>query len=258
MTNKADANPGFKESVSPTFGTHGQLIIGEETIYLSHLPMFMYDPMDHPHNFQVILEVTLPTKVHTRSGIDPREIYVKDRQDNKNIRIYTVRPTPFDITDLVSDDPAKQLHSFGVTIFRGHFEHKGKPIVNANATIDVENVVHFHAFDPDAKKLPQLKYLLFGKGDELFIAHYITKPPDFDHILSVETIDHKFTDEELIKGISIVFPERDNTPLMRIKEGEKLSGEAKTSDIAEPLKLSLEAGTEFYFCADELAEPMTM
>jgi hypothetical protein len=33
-----------------TFGTHGMLLFGEETLYLSHLPMFM-----SPHNFQVIL-----------------------------------------------------------------------------------------------------------------------------------------------------------------------------------------------------------
>mgnify|MGYP003693773227 CR=1 FL=1 len=37
-----------------TFGTHGMLLFGDETLYLSHLPMFM-----SPHNFQVILAVTL-------------------------------------------------------------------------------------------------------------------------------------------------------------------------------------------------------
>ena len=37
----------------PAIGHHGMLIVGEETIYVSHLPMWMA-----PHNFQVILEVT--------------------------------------------------------------------------------------------------------------------------------------------------------------------------------------------------------
>ena len=37
----------------PAIGLHGMLIVGEETIYVSHLPMWM-----RPHNFQVILEVT--------------------------------------------------------------------------------------------------------------------------------------------------------------------------------------------------------
>jgi hypothetical protein len=71
VTTKTDVNLQSKAAKSPTFATHGQLIIGEETIYLSHLPMFMYDPMDHPHNFQVILEVTLPDRGHSKA------IYVK-------------------------------------------------------------------------------------------------------------------------------------------------------------------------------------
>ena len=43
----------------PTFGVHNQMMVGEQTIYLSHLPMFMFNPQRHEHNFQVILEVTL-------------------------------------------------------------------------------------------------------------------------------------------------------------------------------------------------------
>jgi hypothetical protein len=39
-------------SENPAMGLHGMLIIGEETLYVSHLPMWM-----RPHNFQVILEV---------------------------------------------------------------------------------------------------------------------------------------------------------------------------------------------------------
>jgi hypothetical protein len=252
MSKKADANQGFEAAQSPTFDMHGQLIIGEETIYLSHLPMFMYDPKRHPHNFQVILEVAL-----SDDGSDPQADYVKDRQNNGHKKSYTVAPEPFDILDL--DSPAQghdRLISFEGTIIRGHFEHRGVPITHA--TINVKNVVHFRAFDPDARELPELRYLLFGRGDELFVAHFITRPPDFDHILSVKTIDHKFTDEELSRGICITFPERKNIIPMKIKEAERISGEVKISDTEDTLKLSLEAGTQFYFCADELAKPATM
>jgi hypothetical protein len=41
------------DSEEPAIGIHGMLIVGEEAIYVSHLPMWM-----RPHNFQVILEVT--------------------------------------------------------------------------------------------------------------------------------------------------------------------------------------------------------
>jgi hypothetical protein len=250
MAIKTDAHLESKATKSPTFGTHGQLIFGESTIYLSHLPMFMSNPANHPHNFQVILEVSL-----TDQGSDPQAVYVKDHQNNKDKKIYTVAPEPFDIVNLAYvDQEHTQLRSFKGSIFRGHFEHKGKHILDA--LINVKNVVHFHGFDPGAKELSQLEYLLFGRGDELFLAHYITKPPDFDHILSVKTVDHKFTDEELRHGVSIIFPERENTVDMKLKEGERIMGGAKIADTAEPLKLLLEVGTGFYFCADELAEQM--
>jgi hypothetical protein len=48
---------------------------------------------------------------------------------------------------LVSEDSAKQLRSLGEDL-QGHFGHMGEPIVDA---VSIENVVHFHAFDPDAK-----------------------------------------------------------------------------------------------------------
>jgi hypothetical protein len=54
-----------------TVGTHGMLLVGEKTIYLSHLPMFT----DPTHSFQVILEVTL-----ARDGEDPHAAYLSDRR----------------------------------------------------------------------------------------------------------------------------------------------------------------------------------
>jgi hypothetical protein len=42
-----------------TEGVHGMLLFGADTLYLSHLPMFM-----RPHNYQVILEVVVDDAVH--------------------------------------------------------------------------------------------------------------------------------------------------------------------------------------------------
>jgi hypothetical protein len=48
-------------------------------------------------------------------------------------------------------------------------------------------------------------------------AYLITKPPDFDHLLSV-TLDHKFPAEELNRGIRLTFPGRANTAAQRLAE----------------------------------------
>src|SRR6185369_13090055 len=61
--------------------THNMLVVGEQTVYLSHLPMFQEagePPM--PHRYQAILEVTF-TK---------QEGYVKDRRGHPTTNIYTL------------------------------------------------------------------------------------------------------------------------------------------------------------------------
>ena len=74
---------------------HGMLVVGEETVYLSHLPMF-----DHPHHaFQAILEATL-----TDEGGDPRAVYADDRKQTRT-KVYTLAPEEFFLPDLVAADP---------------------------------------------------------------------------------------------------------------------------------------------------------
>src|SRR5262245_14753518 len=61
--------------------THNMLVVGEEIVYLSHLPMFQEEgepPM--PHRYQVILEVTFAKQAS----------YVKDRQGHQTTNIYTL------------------------------------------------------------------------------------------------------------------------------------------------------------------------
>src|SRR5215213_6375157 len=180
-------------------GRHGMLLVGEETAYLSHLPMF-----DDPnHAIQAILEVTF-----TDDGGNPQAAYVEDRR-RTGTKIYTIDPKKFVLSDLVSADPQHHppRRSFNGTIVQGHFERGGTPIAE-DVVVEVTNIVHFRVFDPDAQGLPELRYLLFGKGSELFMAHLITKPPDFDQVLSVKVTGHEFTDEELRHGVLVVVPGR--------------------------------------------------
>jgi hypothetical protein len=46
-------------------------------------------------------------------------------------------------------------------------------------------------------------------------------PPDFDQILSVKITGHQFTDEELSRGVSVIFQDRNDTAAQRIKENEQ-------------------------------------
>lgn len=72
----------------PTLGSHGMLIVGEVDTYLSHFPMFMFDPADHAHNFQVVLRVGLEPPADGGPAAD----LLGDRRENPGTRLYTSCP----------------------------------------------------------------------------------------------------------------------------------------------------------------------
>jgi hypothetical protein len=103
--------------------------------------------------------------------------------------------------------------------------------------------------------LEQLEYFLFGKGQELFMAHVITKPPDFDHLLSVQVAALQLTDEELRHGVPLKFPSRANTVESRINANDhKLSGVMEVA--GKPVPVEIEPDVEYYFEAGDLAAQM--
>jgi hypothetical protein len=229
---------------------HGMIIVGGETVYLSHLPMF-----GHPHHdIQAILEATFAGE-----GGDPRSVYVDDRE-RTGTRMYTLRPEPFVLSEFLSgfgpsgtEQPPSARRTFRGDIVRGHFERGGRRILEG-VVVEVTNVVHSRQFDPRSRGLAQLEYLLFGKGRELFLAHLITRPPDFDQILSVRVTGHEFTDDELRHGIRVVLPGRANSVPERVREGEQAVAEARLAGEETPkaLEIQIRAGTEFYFEEGEL------
>src|SRR5262249_32526344 len=87
---------------------HGMLVVGEQTVFLSHLPLF-----HPPHNYQVILEATF-----SKPGSDPQTDYFNDRK-RTGTKIYTIEPDPFVLPRLAAGDP---LRSFKANVYRGHFE----------------------------------------------------------------------------------------------------------------------------------------
>ncbi|HBY94298.1 MAG TPA: hypothetical protein DEP84_10115 [Chloroflexi bacterium] len=226
---------------------HGMLVFGEENVYFSHLPMF-----GHPHHdFQVLLQINFADGEE-----DLQATYVRDRRQTGE-RMYTFQPEPFILPDLVSSDPHPRHRSFHGTLFRGHFERGGEALFNTVA--NVTNIIHFRRFDPAAQPLPQLEYLLIGKGQERFFVHVITTPPDFDQVLSVKNLSHAFTDEELHQGLRVGFPTRANGVRTRIRARERVVGEVRIPE-QEPtrmLEVELESGIEFYFEEGELQSPPT-
>jgi hypothetical protein len=100
----------------------------------------------------------------------------------------------WDIRELAPTSPQRSpsRSSFQATIWRNHFEshpvtHPGQSFLIApDAEVHIENVVYFQELHPQGPGLQDLQYLLFGRGQELFLAHVISQPPDFDQVLSMQ------------------------------------------------------------------------
>ncbi|MEV6205877.1 hypothetical protein [Kitasatospora sp. NPDC051914] len=224
--------------------SHGMLVMGEDTVYLSHLPMFM-----PPHHFQVLLEVTL----NNESG-DAQRVYAEDRR-RTGTDVYTLNPEPFRISDLAGAGGGPWLTSFTGTLFRGHFERGGTELL-APVTVQVQNVVHFRQFEHHATRPGALTYLVFGKGGELFLSHLITAPPDFDHVIAVRNARSAsgavITDDVLRTGPRIEISGRADRPQDRLQESDQVTGSIFVNGSAG-LDLRLAMGQEFYLEEGELA-----
>jgi hypothetical protein len=96
--------------------THNMLVVGGQTVFLSHLPMF--NGLDQaktgfrsPHRYQLILEATF-----SRQGTSVSDVYFKDRQANPGTRIYTLNPVEFVITRafMPREKPGDRVQRHGV------------------------------------------------------------------------------------------------------------------------------------------------
>jgi hypothetical protein len=235
------------------------LVVGERTLFLSHLPMF--DGLDKtkqafrsPHRYQVILEATLANQ-----GKDVTNLYFKDRQSNPKTRIYTLNPAEFVITHLFTPRDKPRLTMFNAIVFRGHLEHGGTPIPGLEKTsVRATRVVHGRMFDPLAKKPGELEYILFGKGTELYVAHAIVAPPDFDHVLSVKVSGRELTDKDLAQEVRVTVPSRKNLVAERLREKQRVDATLRVGPPGSPAsKVQIDAGVELYFEEGELLVPPT-
>ena len=237
---------------------HGQVILGEGPVYLSHLPMFMFDsPEFHPHHSQVILEVTLPEAAMAA--------YLADRAAS-NAPLYTLRPTTgIAMLDIIapalSGGPAAPIVG---DIIRGHWERGGEPQpfnitwteVHTGIPVTVERVIYAHEFAFDPPEQEQLEYILFGAGNQRFLAHRVTAPPDFDQVLPVTIEPGTLSDKQLQNGIILTIPDRENAIAARLMEGHAVAGNARHAGTGVALAsgIPITAGREIFFEESELRE----
>ncbi len=232
---------GAVEEPPADFGRHNMVALGHDTVFLSHLPMFMA-----PHDAQLILEVGL-----TRDGADAVPVWTAERDAHPDERLYTVFPEKFALSSLYRPDPPART-TFRATVFRGHLERGGEAIdALSDLIVDIRSVV-FAARFGGADKPDDLTYFLFGRGSERFLAHTIRQAPDFDQLLSVRLEGPAPSDDELARGVEVVLPGRPNAPAERLRDGTAARARGHVTGAHQFLHLDLVDLREIYFEEGEL------
>ena len=176
---------------------HGFVMLGTNTLFLEHLPMFTMEN----HRFQVILKVNIP-----RYAMDT---YIIEKQKNKD--------KPFILgnldTNLFTLPQVKngQLTGFIADIFCGvpSDPNSDTPLLH-NVPVTIEKIIHYRHFAEHFDYPSSLTYLLFGEGSEIFISHYIAKKMDFQQIIEVPVAPNWLSAELIETGVLINIPSLSN------------------------------------------------
>jgi hypothetical protein len=168
--------------------------------------------------------------------------------------MYTLEPLDsFKLPTLFSPTPPSRS-SFKARLIRGHLERGGTDVPGLSSIdVKIKRVIYAEELDGTRTKPDKLTYTLFGRPDELFMAHQVAAPPpDFDQIISVKVDGHNLTEQELKQGVQVVFLDRPNTVGGRFKEKEKSKAQGHVTGAHQFLNLDVEGLTEFYFEEGEL------
>ena len=171
-------------------GIHNFFMFGSKTLYVSHMPMFTVEK----HMYQVILRVALPDAVMRG--------YLAGQGPGR---------TPWNLVNSEQDYALPQikaatLTSFRVDVYKDYSNADAAPVgppFAKNVPLRVDEVVHFRHFDFNIPRPHNLTYLLFGRGGEAHLSHYIARDPDFQHIVTLGSVPAWLSPDQLAAGVEI-------------------------------------------------------
>jgi len=149
-----------------------------QRMYLSHTPV-LADPR---HNYQVILQASLPDKVHA----DAYETLRKSNYNDGKVQIFhdhialpeigsgTIRELPEANFEYYPNDPDGVLGGTPV------------PGLEQKIPVRIDKVLHFHQFQTEDDYPAALTYVVYGDTSDAFIDHFINRAPSFHSVAKVK------------------------------------------------------------------------
>lgn len=181
------------DTLENTPDIHGFVMMGNDHLFLEHVPMFNMEN----HEYQCILRASISS--------DAMKLVNNQREKNPN--------TPLLVANLNTDLYILPEVASGIrTSFEGEIliwetdDPEKNPRLIPQVTVTIEHVVHYRHFALQISQPSSLSYLMFGKGDEVFLSHYMNKPPEFMHLLQLTEKPSWISSLQAEASILINFP----------------------------------------------------
>jgi hypothetical protein len=191
------------------------LMLGEGPVYLALLPT-----PDEARDHQIVLETVL-----LKTGSDPTSIYAQDRHVTDE-KTYTLVTEPLVIDDLIAPASSPTRTSFRAQLVRGLAGRGGQPFLE-NVTVKVKRVVLARKIQVSSKTGDHLQYFAFGDARQLYAAHVLQTPRDFDQVVAIRVTRGVMDEgqaERMRRGAVIELPEVANEIGQTLKEGATGAG----------------------------------
>jgi hypothetical protein len=117
-----------------------------------------------------------------------------------------MEPERFPLSWLQRFDPKRPVR-FRATVYRGHFEQGGTPIVR-DAPVEVTRAIVQHRLDRREPHPPEARYVLVGAEHEAFLVHRLAGAPEFDEIVAVEAAPGALAGVDIEGGVTAVLSGR--------------------------------------------------
>jgi hypothetical protein len=173
-----------------------------DTFYISHLPMF-----HPPHDYQAIVEVKLSP-----------EAKAKYQAAAGSGKLFTFAP----LGTFVLPKQITSLAPIKGTLFDGHFERGGSELLDTD--LELVRVVYYKKLDPKAPATAPERQIIFGNGNEYFVARDVTTRPGVDEFIPLPRgtkLPEALAEEIRTKGQAY-------TNSMKISAGQVKIGQGKT------------------------------
>jgi hypothetical protein len=182
-----------------TPNTHGMFILGTTTMYLCHMPMFTRED----HFYQVTLQAHL----------DPVSMaaFLADKAAHPGQPYNLTNPDSYAFT--LPDVADGTVQSYPAIVYRGYVGDGPVEPILPSATVFVDRVIRYRAFNQDVPRPAHLTYVLFGDGKQAHLDHYIARDPDAQHLLTLPEVPTWLSESQLRAGVEVSFHGSGSEPI---------------------------------------------